>query len=192
MNKSESIANLAKALFAFQSEVQAVKKESVNPFFHSNYADLASIIEAIREPLAKHELAFSQTPTGKNMLTTILMHSSGEWIEDTAEYTPSKNDVQGQGSGITYFRRYCLGAILGISTEEDDDGNQASAPKKEVKKVAPKVDKKSEIVRLMKELGNEPTTLTKEGWEQAVKKCTELELVESNYDLIIEKLKQSL
>jgi len=192
MLKSESIAKLALALATFQSEMQAVKEDSENPFFHSKYANLASYIEAIREPLSKNNLAYSQMPTGKNMLTTILMHSSGEWIEDTAEYIPSKNDVQGQGSGITYFRRYCLGSILGLSTEEDDDGNQASTPKKDVKKFTPRVDKKYEIVSLMRKNGNQPTVETKEAWEQAVKKCTDLELTEQNYDLIIEKLKKSV
>lgn len=129
MTKSESIKNLAGALIKFQTEVKAVKKDANNPFFKSKYADLASIIEAIREPLSKNELAFAQFPTGTCGLTSILMHSSGEFIEDTFTMVPVDNKPQTAGSAITYMRRYALGSMLGVATEEDDDGNAASMKK---------------------------------------------------------------
>ena len=129
MNKSESLKNIAKALLVFQSKVEAIKKTETNPFFKSKYADLSNIIESIREPLQEAGLAYSQFPTGENGLTTILMHAeSGEYLESTYQMTPVKNDPQGQGSVITYQRRYALSAILGLSTENDDDGNEASHP----------------------------------------------------------------
>jgi len=126
MTKSESIKNLATALKLFQGEVTAVKKGAVNPFFKSKYADLSSILEAIREPLSKNGLAIAQFPTGENQLVTILMHDSGEWMEDTFTMKPVDAKPQSLGSVITYMRRYALGGVLAISTEEDDDGNEAS------------------------------------------------------------------
>jgi hypothetical protein len=193
MNKSESIAKLSASLTKFQSEMQSVKKGSVNPFYKSTYADLASIIEAIREPLATNGLAFSQFPSGQNGLTTILMHESGEYIEETMICTPVDSKPQSLGSAITYARRYALGAVLGISTEEDDDGNQASTPKKFSKPATQNVEsKKVEIMGKMKQLGIEPVQKTKEGWEKSVKANFDLELVEGNYDKIIEKLNASL
>lgn len=126
MQKSESIKNLAESLVKFQAVMTPVKKEAENPFFKSKYADLASMIEAIRKPLSDNGLSFSQFPSGENGLTTILMHSSGEYILEEFKVTPVDAKPQSLGSAITYARRYSLGAILGIATEEDDDGAAAS------------------------------------------------------------------
>lgn len=148
MTKSTEIKNLATALAKFQSEVGAVKKESTNPFFKSRYADLPSILAEIKEPLSKNGLSFSQFPTGENQLTTILMHISGEWIEDTFTMKPVDQKPQSLGSVITYMRRYALGAILGIATEEDDDGNEASGTgKKQVKQI---VEQKTNLLEQAK------------------------------------------
>lgn len=129
MEKSESIKEIATALCKFQSEVEKIKKTNTNPFFKSKYADLASILDVIREPLSQNNLSFVQFPSGENGLTTMLMHTSGEWIQESYTMKPSKNDPQGLGSAITYQRRYALGAILGLNIDEDDDGNAASKPK---------------------------------------------------------------
>lgn len=131
MIKSPEIKNLATALNKFQAEVEPVKKGASNPFFKSKYADLASIIEAIRKPLSDNGLSFAQFPAGDGGLTSILMHTSGEWIEETYIMKPVDAKPQTAGSAITYMRRYALGAMLGIATEEDDDGNAASGKRAE-------------------------------------------------------------
>ena len=106
-----------------------IAKTETNPFFKSKYADLGTILSAIKDPLQKVGLTFSQFPSGENELTSIIMHpESGEWMEATYKMTPSKNDPQGQGSAITYQRRYALGAILALNLGDDDDGNMASTP----------------------------------------------------------------
>lgn len=129
MNKSESIKNIAAALGIFREKMVPVKKDSDNPFYHSKYASLDTILIAIDEPLSVAGLSFVQFPDG-NGLTTILMHAdSGEWIECGFTIPLAKNDPQGAGSALTYMRRYALGAILGLATESDDDGNVASTPK---------------------------------------------------------------
>ena len=131
MQKSESIAELAKALSQAQAEFETAKKDSENPFFNSKYADITSVFEACRAQLAKHGLAVSQPFTfdeeGVPVVTTILMHSSGEWLSGNLKLKPTKPDPQGVGSALTYGRRYSLEGILGIAREdEDDDGNAAS------------------------------------------------------------------
>jgi ERF superfamily len=128
MNTSKSTAQLTKALIAFHKQIAPIKKDAQNPHFRNTYASLAAIIEGINEPLTANGLSYVQFPSGVNGLTTRLMHESGEWMEDTFTMTPSKNDPQGLGSAITYQRRYSLGAVLGIATEDDDDGNAASTP----------------------------------------------------------------
>ncbi len=126
MTHSDSIKNIATALIAFQTAVSSVKKTETNPFFKSKYADLTAVLNAIKEPLEKAGLAFVQFPDGDG-LTTMLMHAlSGEWMQATLPLKLVKQDAQGQGAAITYLRRYSLGSILGLITEEDDDGNKAS------------------------------------------------------------------
>ncbi len=123
--------NIAKALSKFHSLVPDIKKDSDNPFFKSKYAALDSIIPAIKKPLEDSGLTFTQIPIGVCKLKTILIHiESGETIDGEYEMTPAKNDPQGQGSAITYMRRYALVSMLGLNTEDDDDGNSASTPTK--------------------------------------------------------------
>jgi len=130
MEKSESIKNIAIALCAFQGEVEAIQKTATNPFFKSSYADLADILNVIRQPLVKNGLSFVQFPKDKCGLNTVLMHTSGEWMSESFEMKPTKDDPQGAGSVITYQRRYALGAILGLNIDKDDDGNHGSIPNK--------------------------------------------------------------
>ena len=127
-NRSTSIAKLVSALAKAQGEIAGALKDSENPHFRSKYADLASTWDACRQPLAKHELAVLQ-PVSANgphvTVTTILAHSSGEWISEALTLTAQQNTPQGVGSAITYGRRYGLAAMVGIAPE-DDDGNAAS------------------------------------------------------------------
>ena len=124
--QSESIKELASALSKAQGEVKGAVKDSNNPFFKSKYADLGSVWDAIREPLANNSLAIAQFPQGECSLLTILTHSSGEYMAASYTMTPTKKDPQGVGSAITYMRRYALQSVMGVCPE-DDDGNQASA-----------------------------------------------------------------
>ena len=128
MEKSESIKEIANALCKFQAEVEKIKKGATNPFFKSKYATLADILDVIRQPLANNGLSFVQFPKGVHGLETMLMHTSGEYLSESYEMKPVKDDPQGAGSVITYQRRYTLGAVLGLNIDEDDDGNKASTP----------------------------------------------------------------
>ena len=120
---SPTIGELAKALTAAQVELTPAKKDSVNPHFRSKYADLASCWDAVRAPLAKHGLSISQLVGGDGdtvRLTTLLMHTSGEFIGSDAVLRLTKHDPASAGSTLTYLRRYALSAIVGLSTEDDD------------------------------------------------------------------------
>ena len=130
--QSESIANLAKALSIVQGKLTYAKKDSANPFFKSKYADLESVWDACRDLLSANGLAVVQLPgeyfEGTMALTTIITHSSGEWISQQMSLPVTKPDAQGAGSALTYMRRYALAAVVGV-VQADDDGNAASAPK---------------------------------------------------------------
>ena len=130
MNKSESITELNKALANFHKEVKQPMKDA-NNFFKSKYVPLENVVEAIDDVAPKHGLTYSQYPvTTENGLvgiSTVLLHESGEYIEfPPATTKPDKNTAQGVGSALTYMRRYSLSAVFGITSDQDDDGNEAS------------------------------------------------------------------
>jgi len=130
MNKSTSIKELATALAQAQPELPAVQFNATNPFLKNRYADLGAIISTARPVLAKYGLSVSQvveTDDERVGVTTILMHSSGEWLEGTATMATGeergKSAAQVAGSVVTYLRRYSLASILGMYADEDGDGN---------------------------------------------------------------------
>ena len=155
MNRSEKFVELIRALNKCQSEIRGAIKDTKNAYFNnSKYADLASVWDAIRDPMTKAGLAVTQTTEmieGKLYLTTTLFHISGEWISGLYPIKPmmQKKDVgwvdtenpQAMGSCITYARRYALMAIIGIAPE-DDDGNAASGHESDKKAVEVKSEPK--------------------------------------------------
>jgi ERF superfamily protein len=134
-NQSASINELAKALVNAQAEIRGAVKDSKNPFFQSNYADLESVWDACRDPLIKNGLAVAQTTDSDALgdyLITTLMHISGQWLRGKYKLTPVKNDPQSHGSALTYGRRYTLAAIVGVHQTDDDaeaaQGRHKAAP----------------------------------------------------------------
>jgi len=131
--------NLLKALINAQNEFPAVPFDATNPYYKSRYATLGSLIETVKPTLKKYGLGFTQLVIGcggEVGLTTILFHESGEQIESTIMLAvPGGNNLaQEAGKTITYLRRYMLGSILGIYSDEDNDGN-SPVPQKQTKKV---------------------------------------------------------
>jgi hypothetical protein len=143
MLTSESVAELAVALCKAQSEIKAASKDRANPFFNSRYATLDAIWEACRGPLTSHGLSVLQgaSSAGKTVtVTTMLLHTSGQWVKSPLTLDGKDASPQAVGSAITYARRYGLGAMVGVTAEEDDDANaaQPSAPKRPLPRSAPK------------------------------------------------------
>lgn len=89
-----------------------------------------AIIEGVKPILNKHKIAFMQVVTTQGV-NTILLHESGEMIESgflliQHEVTKGLSAAQAAGVAITDSKRYQLGAMLGVSTEEDTDGQYGS------------------------------------------------------------------
>jgi hypothetical protein len=128
IRRSPSIAKLVEAKAKASTEFAEIAKDTENPFYKSTYADLATLIKATRSVLGKNGLDVSQFPLTNGSragVTTLLAHSSGEWIESDLTLPVTKQDAQGTGSAITYARRYAYQSVLNIAGEEDDDGNAA-------------------------------------------------------------------
>jgi hypothetical protein len=130
MKTSESIDLFCVALVKAQEEAQHANFDSKNPHFKSKYASLAEVIDTMKAVLARHELAVIQMPEYReglgHVLTSRIIHKSGQWLETEMLMNPVKNDPQGVGSAITYAKRQSLTGVLCIASEDDDDGNAAS------------------------------------------------------------------
>ncbi len=133
IDKSETIKELAAALVKAQAAIQPAIKDKTNPAFRSRYADLTAVWDACRTALTSNGLSIVQMPidaeAGRVALTTMLLHTSGEYISSTVSTALVKTDPQGVGSALTYLRRYALSAMVGVVADEDDDGNAASQPR---------------------------------------------------------------
>jgi hypothetical protein len=135
VNASQTIAALAASMAKAQASIEGATKDKTNPHFRSNYADLSSVVAAIKQPLADNGLWYTQVmhdAEAAAKVETIIVHSSGEWLSCGVLSVPVvKNDAQGYGSALTYARRYSLSAAFGVAPE-DDDGNAAvsAAPQK--------------------------------------------------------------
>ncbi len=128
MLTSESITAIMPAFIKAQGQFAPALKSTTNPHFKSKYVALDGVIDAVAEPLRAEGIAIMQqtdvTEHGGIILITRLIHASGEWIASRYPVHPVKNDPQGEGSALTYARRYALMALAGIAPE-DDDGNAA-------------------------------------------------------------------
>ena len=127
MRESEAIDKLAGALCKAQAAMGGAVKGADNPFFKTKYADLGSVVKALKVPFSENGLSYVQFPfssDGGIGVTTRLMHTSGQWLESEFTLPMKKADPQQAGSAITYARRYALQSIAGIPTA-DDDGEAA-------------------------------------------------------------------
>ena len=126
----DNTPELNAALCKAQSEMGPARKGKVNPAFRSNYADLASVIEAV-QPLHDHGIAYQQLVSveGANVsVRTILRHVSGQVLDCGAMTARAKDEsAQAIGSALTYLRRYSLQTACGIASA-DDDGQAAGRP----------------------------------------------------------------
>ena len=123
--------SINQSLIKFHSSLKPIVKDAQNPFFKSDYLTLSGILDVVRPLLAANELAIYQSMRvdgDRTILITTLAHVSGESI-NSEMIMPTLSDPQKLGSLITYYKRYQLQALLGISTsDEDDDGNSVSRP----------------------------------------------------------------
>jgi hypothetical protein len=149
MRTSETLSDLAAALATAQGEMSNAVLNKTNPHFRSKYADLAAVREATIPVLSKHGLSLVQMTgfdaEGTFLLTTRLLHASGQWMESVYPLPMMPDKPQVMGSAQTYARRYAWTGMCGIASEEDDDGNHAqegakSAPKNGGGRIADKTD----------------------------------------------------
>jgi hypothetical protein len=182
MKYSTQLNEIGLSMSKVQGSIKSAKKDCNNLFFKAKYADLASVWEACRDQLASHGISIIQGSSdndGKITVVTLLLHSSGQWIESTLSMPmmtpdmPAKKGYNGQmhdavpsrlmnaqeiGSVITYFRRYSIASMVGVCPE-DEDANMVSEgknnpPVSKIQNMPPQPQKinKEQLTALLKAL----------------------------------------
>lgn len=184
LTTSPTMGAIAGALAKAQAAVGKLAKASTAQIPGKNgksgysyaYATLADTIEAIRDCFAENEIAVIQSPAlDRNfvVVTTTLVHSSGEWISSSLAMRAGGDRAQETGSAITYARRYALQSMAGIAPDDDDGAAAQSAatnqPREEKQPPRPAAKPKSEIekcrVRFGELLRERRDEITKAGGE---------------------------
>src|SRR6516162_7909456 len=148
---SQSIASLAAALAKAQAELVNPEKSLVATIRSDGprgaeqsfrYAPLSSGLDIVRKTLGQHEIATVQTTAidqaaGIVNLTTVLAHSSGEWIASDWPVCPVADTAtpHRMGAALTYARRYALFTLVGIAGEDDVDAPDLTEPTPDIDKI---------------------------------------------------------
>src|SRR6202165_3125325 len=133
---SESVAAIATALAKAQTELSNPEKAMIGTVYTNRsdspqsfrYASLSSGLDIVRKTLGGHQIAIAQTTdidraNGTVNLTTILLHTSGEWISSDWPVCQlsEASAPRRMGAALTYARRYALFTMVGIAGEDDLD-----------------------------------------------------------------------
>ena len=141
---SEAIGAIAAALSKAQAELTNPEKSLTATMRPDGpgaaersfrYAPLSSGLDIVRKTLGQHEIATVQTTSidqeaGLICLTTVLAHSSGEWVSSDWPVCPVTETAapHRMGAALTYARRYALFTLVGIAGEDDLDAPDLKAP----------------------------------------------------------------
>jgi len=176
---SPTIGKLVEAIAKASLKFDPVLKDSDNPAYRSKYADLPTVIESTRKHLAAEGVAVIQMPHAQFgpddakmlTLTTMLSHSSGEWIASDLSLPAmmrERFDAQSVGSAITYARRYGLAAMTNVAQQDDDGNAAAGVGSKEQAQAAGKqqAERLKDITETRKTVPDNAIALT--GWKQGL------------------------
>lgn len=170
--------NLAKALAAFQADLPKVGKDKTATVptktggqYKYTYADLGTLTHTVIPLLNKHGLSFVTTPRitegGGYELVGVLLHTSGESLEGALPiYGRQPQEI---GSAVTYARRYLLGCMTGVVTEDDDDGKAATKSTPTTSEPAKDWEPIADTAEMMSSVDDVKALWTQEGVAKAPK-----------------------
>lgn len=161
VRRSATIALLASAMVKVQTDVEDPTKNKQADAGRKGtyrYADLPTVLDAVRPVLVKHGLSVMQFPCefgDQPALTTIVLHTSGEWLETTMKLRASDSSPQSVGSALTYARRYALLSLCGVAADDDDDGKAGGTkPAQQPRQEAPKATMAQQCIGAIRQCRN--------------------------------------
>lgn len=123
--------DIMKAIAGVASQGITCIKNADNPYFNSKYADLKTVVEALKQPLKDAGLSYYFAPqehaddASNRWMTCDLIVMDGK-TSVSFSFPFSQSEPQKIGSALTYAKRYLLTTVFNVIAEEDDDGNAAS------------------------------------------------------------------
>jgi hypothetical protein len=128
MQTSQEIDKLSEALFGLQGKLKPITRSKVvkTGKYEFRYAPLDAIMEMLAPLMQSAGLMVAQG-VDADVLTTRLMHTSGQWMQSETFLNREHASMQGFGGEVTYKRRYALSALLGIVSDEDNDVPKVTA-----------------------------------------------------------------
>lgn len=116
-----------KKLLNAKKEMEAITKDSKNPFFKNKYFDINKLLSEVEPILQSHSLLLLQ-PIENGVVKSVIFDTETSESVSSEISLPIQNDPQKLGSAITYYRRYTLQSLLSLQAE-DDDANLATKSK---------------------------------------------------------------
>lgn len=185
MKTSESIKEITKAIQNVQQNAAPVKKGATGQVGTRayQYANMVSTWDTIKDLLKSNNLVVIQSPTtGENYVaqlfqTTIYHTTSGEWISEQMTMVLQRDDPQGIGAAITYYRRYMLTSMLGLIPDDDNDAKDhrlATTEQKArmvgaVKQIYPELEKPNDIITTIENIiGKHPSKVREDEAENYI------------------------
>tara|TARA_R100000808_G_scaffold4356_1_gene14426 strand:+ start:3421 stop:4080 length:660 start_codon:yes stop_codon:yes gene_type:complete len=134
MRTSENIDQIGAALAKAQGALSNVSKDKTAKAgrYSYSYANIADVLELIREVASTNGLAYVQSAEPAESLlvmTCRLIHESGQWLEVYTAAEPGDWSPQAVGSCETYLRRYQLIKVFAVAAEDDDGAKAQQAVK---------------------------------------------------------------
>lgn len=186
MKTSESIKAIMKAIQNVQQGADPVKKTTTGQVGTRSYmyANMVDTWATIKDLLKSNNLVIVQSPTsGDNYVghlfeTTIYHTESGEWIRQQMNMVLQRDDPQGIGAAITYYRRYMVTSMLGLIPDDDNDASAhrlATSEQKAkivgaVKLIFPEMNTPQEIITTIENIvGKHPSKIREDEADNAIK-----------------------
>lgn len=128
MQTSPEIDQLSAALFTLQGKLKPITRSKVvkTGKYEFRYAPLDSIMEMLTPLMQEAGLMLAQA-VDADVLTTRLLHKSGQWMQSETHLNREHASMQGFGGEVTYKRRYAASALLGIVSDDDNDVPKVTA-----------------------------------------------------------------
>lgn len=176
-----------KKLEQVKKELEAISKDSTNPFFKSAYFDINQLLKHVEPIIQKHGLVLTQ-PIKEGVLASEIHDTESDAFVYSELELPKFDDPQKLGSCITYYRRYTLQSLLALQAE-DDDGNKTQPQQ------TPKMDLPDKWLNIKDREGNATREWInllgsiKEGNTTTLKQVTDVYKVSKvNQELILKEL----
>lgn len=136
LEHSTSLSGIATALAKTQSELKSIKKDASG--YGYKYTNICEIADYLLPILSKNDIAVSQFGSGDQDLVTMLIHTkTGEFIKGRIRL-PNASELEMKGVNIaqkfgalrTYFKRYSLAEIVGLTSNDEDNDASSEGFKK--------------------------------------------------------------